>query len=185
MPDKISYLTIHPTTHKAAIRARKRIGCFCIPLSVERGELPSIHSVVYETFYAQLGKRRAVFNQTSHIPACSIAPPDPLTASVAILIWQGIVQGAAWDSIKVLLSSFLAMSIPLLQSRDVQKSSHWRLSGGLSTPRGQYSFFLELKRAAMKRPPEDRQAVLDGVLHQPKLRPARQTDRKAVKQRQS
>lgn len=185
MPDKTSYLTIHPTTHEAAIRARKRSGYYCIPLEVERGELPSIHSVVYQCVYAQIGKPPVVLGFGGQPPVLCLAPPDPLTASVAILIWQGIVQGAAWDSIKVFLSSFLAMSIPLLQSRDGQESSHWKLSGGLSTPRGRYSFFLDLRRAAMKRSPEDRQAVLDGVLHQPKLRPARPPDRKAVKNRQA
>ncbi|MGD0581171.1 MAG: hypothetical protein ABSC08_19885 [Bryobacteraceae bacterium] len=45
MPKSIRYLTINPTTHEAAIRAKQPSGYFCIPLSVKIGTLPSIHHI--------------------------------------------------------------------------------------------------------------------------------------------
>jgi hypothetical protein len=174
MSDKVGtqfrYLTIHPSTYEAELQAEKRCGYLCIPLRIESDEAPPIHDVVlYEILYPRFAAR-------SRVKAC-LGHPDAVTAGVAILIWQGIVQGAAWDAIKVALSAFVTSLPSLTIGEDGESAFHFKLSAGLMTPKGRYGFFLELKKAAKKRTPAKRQSVLDGSLCQPELPPAKSLDR--------
>jgi hypothetical protein len=67
--------------------------------------IPLLSTIYKEVLYAA---KEAEDRKQGRNVEYLLAPPDPWLIALGLVMWEGIVQGVAWDAVKVLVSSALA-----------------------------------------------------------------------------
>ena len=158
-----TYVNVDPKTLDITI-SEKRIAPMAIPLEMKSiADMPPMWEMVYYKYvYGEYHRKQQAMSPGKR-PAASLAPPPPWVVALAGVVWEGILQGAAWDVVKAALSSAVAKlratgvapQGPSDRATKTEIKAGWR---ELSEPgRKQYEMFLSLKRSAKSLP--DRHAL--------------------------
>lgn len=104
----MKYIVISPTDLTATVVPRKPQRGFVVPLEFRpdqttRSPIENIiyMEVLYPARYAE-DRKRGIANQKY-----KLLEPDPWLIAIGIIMWQGIVQGLAWNSVKFLVNKAL------------------------------------------------------------------------------
>jgi hypothetical protein len=148
------YLTINPQTKAPKLTSRKAPGRFCIPLNIGPADMSQIHEVIYyEVMYHRYYKRRPAEGSRK---AAMFVLPNAWTTGIGLVIFQGIVQGLAWDTIKVAVKALIAGF--RLIARKMNKAYH------PMPEERQYELYLDLSAVVLKRTAEQNEAILVAMI---------------------
>jgi hypothetical protein len=158
-----TYVNVDPKTLEITISGEKRAP-MAIPLGIKSvQDMPPMWEVVYYKYmYGEYHRKQQTLPLDKRA-AASLAPPPPWLVALAGVMWEGILQGAAWDVVKLAVSSAVSklraagVAPQNLPDRTTQTEikAGWR---EISVPgRKQYEMFLSLKRSAKSLP--DRHAL--------------------------
>src|SRR5689334_3057628 len=102
-----SFVNIDPNTLELSI-ANKRMAPMAIPLSVGNNlsdMTPMWNLTYYHFMYGVYGRRQQNLEPGMRRSAAMLSPPPPWLVALAGVMWEGIIQGAAWDVVKVAANS--------------------------------------------------------------------------------
>jgi hypothetical protein len=137
-----TYILIDQENFAVHFSNRRRGGGFCIPTELgvaSRPLSPLEHAVYHEVLY------RGVYaeDQRHRIYArYKLVQPEPWMIALAYIIWEGLVQGLAWDAVKY----SLAKAIDALRRRKLAPPKHAQthpLVERAETSRTEIGFFWE------------------------------------------
>jgi hypothetical protein len=162
-PKSSTYVNVDTKTLEITISG-ERITPMAISLNVKSiADLPPMWEVVYYRYmYGQYYLRQKALPPKERRSA-SLAPPPPWLVALAGVMWEGILQGAAWDVIKLAVSSAISKlrAAGLTPQDQPPEATTTEIRAGwreLCKPgQKQYEMFLSLKRSAKNLP--DRHAL--------------------------
>ncbi len=168
------YLVLLPSA-EVRIRAVPTQSAIRIPL--ERpgdasGFAPFFELVYFQGVYS--ARYRADRRSGRRPGAYYLSPPDPWLLMLAAVMWEGILQGLAWDAVKVMCRAALAsmrrqeVAPPLPIGTEPRETlthhtARFRWTGFSTSARTQYELFLDLKRRHRELPPVQRDRISDSL----------------------
>jgi hypothetical protein len=165
MPDKASlrstFINIDQQTLDITISDR-RLSQMAIPAAYHQSErMPPMWEMVYFYFmYGEYHKRQGIIAPGKRT-AASLPPPPVWLVAIAGVMWEGIIQGATWDIVKMAISAAVTklrdtgLAPTGSKETDTSIRAGWRQ---YSTPgKKQYEMFVSLKRTVKMLP--DRHAL--------------------------
>ena len=158
-----TYVNVDPKTLEITISKEKNAP-MAIPLEIQSvGDMPPMWEVVYfQYMYGEYHRKQQELTPGRRV-AASLAPPPPWVVALAGVMWEGIIQGAGWDSVKVAVSYAMSKlkAAGLAPAARSDRTTTTEVGAGfreLSKPGlKQYEMFLSLNRSAKRLP--DRHAL--------------------------
>jgi hypothetical protein len=158
-----TYVNVDPKTLEITISKEKNAP-MAIPLEIKSvGDMPPMWEVVYfQYMYGEYHRKQKELTPNRRV-AASLAPPPPWVVALAGVMWEGIIQGAAWDTVKVAVSYAISKlrAAGLAPAPQSDRTTTTEVGAGfreLSKPGlKQYEMFLSLKRSSKRLP--DRHAL--------------------------
>lgn len=158
-----AFLNVDPYTLEARFASERGPGLSVPVFAQRRTQLPPIweviyYQVVYAQKYRQDREKLAAERQKGPCRAYALALPPFWFVTMASIMWEGVLQGAAWDVIKLAVSKALSLvSQAGIKAGQNNGEISTTVRGGFECyakdGRKQYGLYLAVKRA-VKAPPE-------------------------------
>lgn len=153
-------MNVDPESLEVVISDRK-LSPLAIPTAIDGGLVrmpPMWEAIYFHYLYAEHYRHQTKVSPKNQAAAC-LAPPPAWLVGIAAVMWEGILQGAAWDVVKMsvgaaiskLQGARLAPQDSGSKETDISVKAGWRTYS--SSGKKQYEMFLSLKRT-IKRLPE-------------------------------
>lgn len=131
------------------------------------------HGILYPAKMAEDRRRHPEYEEQGINIGYKLIEPDPWLVAIAFVMWQGIIQGLAWDSVKVLvqlalkkleffkLAPPISMSIQKVFKQD-QFGFSWTQYG--TDGKKQHEMFIGIKTKYEKMSQKERCAISNSVI---------------------
>jgi len=124
MINNLKYILIDKTTLSVTLGSGRSSSAFTVPTKFPDSRLlsPLESAVYYDILYRAVN---AEDRRQGIEAAYWLVEPDPWLISIAYIMWEGIIQGMAWDAAKVLVQNALT----ILRSHDLAPSQPLSIAG--------------------------------------------------------
>jgi len=130
------------------------------------------YDVLYRAVYAEDRREMKKRGETEVCVAYQLCEPEPWMIAIGCLMWEGVVQGLAWDAVKVAVSTALGrlregklaptVSVRIDKEAETQIGFVWEQYA--NDGRKLHHMFLGIKRKYKLLKEEERKAVSESVI---------------------
>jgi hypothetical protein len=156
------FITVDPQKLEVALASQGKAYAIMISLAEPRlqGLTPLQEEVYYSVLYGTFpSKENAVAAKRGVHTGHMLAPPDPWLVVIAGVMWQGIVQGMAWDALKLFVREALQRMqqlgiapVPENPAGGRKTTLKFRWTEFATDEKKQYEMFVALERRVRSMP---------------------------------
>lgn len=145
------FVNVDPNTLDITISGEKQAPMAIRMYVKSLADMPPIWELVYYRFmYRDLYGRQKKLSRGIRKAYC-LAPPPPWFVAIAGVMWEGIIQGATWDTVKLAVNAAIsklrqANLLPNAGTQEMSISIRAGFEVYSTSARKQYGLFLAMKR---------------------------------------